>query len=758
MKTANLGYPRIGPQRELKRAVEGYWRGKTSTDEMLDVARRLRRDQWLRQSAAGIDFVPSNDFALYDHVLDHVAMFGLIPEGYGWTGGAVTLDTTFALARGTDDVPALEMTKWFNTNYHYISARLDQPFTLTENRPLAAWREAQSCGVVTRPVLIGPLTFLLLANNPHGTPLPVLLDQLVPLYRQILAELAEAGAAWVQIDEPVLVTDLTSDQLDAARNAYTELVRGPRPAIMLQTYFDDVAPRWDVVAALPIEGIGLDFVHGPENLDALRANGLPDSVMLGAGIVDGRGVWRTDPDKALSTITELTSIVGSDRLILGPSCSLLHLPYTTAAEGAMDPTVRSWLAFAEERLDEVARLRLAAATNSTAGLGAWRRAITDRRADPRTEIPEVRARVAAVAGDDGRRAPRAEERLKLQQTLLQLPPLPTTTIGSFPQTAHVRKLRADFLSGAITPADYDTLLDDMFREVVALQEQLGLDVLVHGEFERSDMVDYFAQQLDGMSFIEGWVQSYGTRCVRPPVIFGDVRRPHPMTVNVLRRVAAMTSRPVKGMLTGPVTMLLWSFRRDDLPLPAIAEQLALAIRDEVVDLEAAGIPIIQIDEPAFREGLPLQRADRERYLEWATRTFRLSAGGVRPETQIHTHMCYSEFNDIMPAIAAMDADVISIENSRSAGELLEAFPGISYDKGIGPGVYDVHSERIPDAAEMAALIRRSARVIDPSVLWVNPDCGLKTRRPEEVEPALRNMVDAARLVRAELFATELEAV
>ena len=756
MITTNLGYPRIGPDRELKRAVEGYWRGKIGRDELLAVAKALRVDHWRRQAAAGIDLVPSNDFALYDHVLDHLAMFGAVPERFGWRGGAVDLDTTFAMARGTQEAPAMEMTKWFNSNYHYIAGELTGDFTLTENRPLAAWREARAeAGIETKPVIVGPLSFLKLAHGSHGLPLAALLDRLLPLYAQLLAELAEAGVAWVQIDEPVLVADPSAADLDLLAHAYSILAIGPTPKLMLQTYFDDLGAAWEAVTALPVAGVGLDFVRGRENLDHLERRGFPADKAMGVGLVDGRNVWRTDLEAALDTLERIGRHADLGQAHLGPSSSLLHLPVTVALEAHLDPTIKAWLAYADERLAEIAVLARAVAGGReavAAELAASRELAAARRADPRVTDPAVSARVAALTDADARRDTPAAERRARQSAELGLPPLPTTTIGSYPQTAEVRNVRARYRAGEIGRDEYEAFLDAQFREVIALQERLGLDVLVHGEFERSDMVDYFAQQLSGMAFIEGWVQSYGTRCVRPPLIYGDVSRPAPMTVEVARRAQAMTDRPLKGMLTGPVTILMWSFPRADVPLETSATQLALAIRDEVVDLEAAGIRVIQIDEPAFREGLPLQRADRAAYLAWATRAFRLASSGVGAATQIHSHMCYSEFNDMMPAIHDLGADVISIENSRSAGELLEAFRDFDYDRGIGPGVYDVHSERVPSVDEMAALLRRSASVLHPDRLWVNPDCGLKTRGYREVEPSLRNMVEAARRVRAELAA------
>jgi 5-methyltetrahydropteroyltriglutamate--homocysteine methyltransferase len=753
MITSNLGYPRVGPDRELKRAVEAYWKGRLDADALRAAAAEVRLAGLRRQAALGIDLIPSNDFAFYDHVLDHVVMFGLIPDGYGWSGGPVSLATYFALARGSDDAPALEMTKWFNTNYHYISAVLTGRFELTENRPLAAWQAARAtAGLDTKPVLIGPYTFLKLANNPAAIPLDRLLDALLPHYRAVLAECAAAGVGWLQLDEPALVQDVSAAEMAAVEDAYRELARGPRPRVLLQTYFDDVAHIWARLAALPVDGFGLDFVHGRENLDALEATGFPSDKVLGIGIVDGRNVWRTDLAAALEVLNRLASVADLRTAHLQPSSSVLHLPHTASAETALDPAIQSWLAFADERLEEVALLRRvvdgATVGDELAQSGAMHAA---RLADPRTRQPAVRARIAALGANTARREPGPVERRALQQAHLHLPPLPTTTIGSFPQTPEVRIARARHARGELSDAEYAAFLDAQYRSTVALQEELGLDVLVHGEFERSDMVDYFAQQLDGMAFIESWVQSYGTRCVRPPLIFGDVSRPRAMTVDTIRQVQALTQRPVKGMLTGPVTMLNWSFARDDLERGEIALQLALAIGDEVRDLEAAGIRIIQIDEPALREGLPLQEADWDAYLDWATRAFRVAAAGVAPSTQIHTHMCYSEFNAFLPAVEAMDADVVSIEDSRSGGELLSAFREYTYARGIGPGVYDVHSERVPSVDEMAGLLRRSAAVIDLDLLWVNPDCGLKTRGWDESVAALRNMVAAAHHVRSELL-------
>ncbi|MEM7051703.1 MAG: 5-methyltetrahydropteroyltriglutamate--homocysteine S-methyltransferase [Acidobacteriota bacterium] len=754
MITTNLGYPRIGPDRELKRLVEGHWRGKVSAEQLLAGAKELRLAGWRKQAEAGIDLVPSNDFSLYDQVLDHIAMFGAVPERYGWQGGDVDLATYFAMARGHQGVTAMEMTKWFNTNYHYISAELDGRFSLTENRPLTAWREAKDeLGLETKPVIIGPLTFLALANNPNDLAFSGLLDSLLPLYGQVLAELAEAGVEWVQMDEPIAVMDLGDEHRELLTHCYRTLSQGSTPKLMVQTYFEDLGDNWSTVVDLPVAGIGLDLVRGADNLELLDRHGFPSDKALGIGAIDGRNVWRTDLRAALGTLERVGRHCDLSQAHLGPSCSLLHLPVHLGLEGAMDPSIREWMAYADERLAEIAALRRAHDEGASAvadALAESDQIAARRRQDPRLSNAAVAARLAALTEDDFQRDTEDQERLRRQNEKLGLPLFPTTTIGSFPQTAEVRQARAKYRSGKLDAAGYDQFLDEKFREVVALQEELGLDVLVHGEFERSDMVDFFAQQLDGVAFIEGWVQSYGTRCVRPPLIYGDVSRPEPMTVEVSSRVQKMTDRPLKGMLTGPVTILMWSFPRNDVSPDHIANQLGLAIRDEVRDLEAAGIPVIQIDEPAFREGLPLQRADRAAYEEWATRAFRLSSCGVRAETQIHTHMCYSEFNELMPAIYALGADVISIENSRSASELLEAFRDFNYDRGIGPGVYDVHSERVPSVEEMSDLLRRAAKVLSPQRLWVNPDCGLKTRGFSETEASLRNLVAAARAVRQEL--------
>lgn len=759
--TANLGYPRIGPNRELKWAVEKYWAGQIDGDALLAQAAEVRRAAWQAQAERGIDLIPSNDFTLYDHVLDHALMFGAVPSRFGWQGGAPDLDLYFAMARSTDDAVACELTKWFNTNYHYIVPEFEGRFALTENRPLRAFEAARrELGLETKPVLLGPFTFLKLGDNRSSRSLESLLTDLLPLYAQVLRELDAAGVRWVQMDEPMLVTDLSEDDLALVEWAYGELARAKGDLrLMLQTYFDDIAPHYEHIVALPVDGIGLDFVAGPRNLAAMQQYGFPADKALGIGIVNGRNVWRTDIAAALDLLDKIGQLADLDRAHIGPSCSLLHLPISLDLEDHLDPAIKSWMAYANERLEEI--VLLARAVNEgresvAAELAENQRMVATRRASPMTVNPAVRERLKSLKEEDFRRALPYEQRRQLHVQRLGLPPFPTTTIGSFPQSAEVRRARAQFRRGEIGAQQYERFLHEQFQRVIAVQEEIGLDVLVHGEFERSDMVDYFAQQLEGIAFIEGWVQSYGTRCVRPPLIYGDVWRPHPMTVEVSRYVQSLTTKPVKGMLTGPVTILMWSFARDDIPREQIAYQIALAIRDETVDLERAGIGVIQIDEPAFREGLPLKRADWDDYLRWAVRAFRLASSGVRNETQLHTHMCYSDFNDILPAIREMDADVISIENSRSGSELLEVFRHFRYDHEIGPGVYDVHSERIPSVEEMRDLVLRSAEVIDPRLVWVNPDCGLKTRRWEEVIPALRNMVQAAQEARARLAAQNAE--
>ncbi|GAA0567824.1 5-methyltetrahydropteroyltriglutamate--homocysteine S-methyltransferase [Craurococcus roseus] len=765
---ANLGYPRIGPRRELKTALEAFWAGKSSEDELLRGAAALRANGRAVQQGAGIGHLPSGDFALYDHVLETACAFGAVPPGYGWDGeGPVSLSTLFLLARGGrgggcgcsgGTATALEMTKWFDTNYHYLVPRLSAAtrFRLARNRWAEAVREGLASGCRTRPVLLGPVSFLLLSKGEDGTKPLDLLPALLPAYADALRGMAEAGAAWVQVDEPCLATDLPAGAGDAYAAAFRALAdAAPGLDLLLATYFGGLRENLPLAFSLPVSGVHLDLVRDPAQLDG--ALGLARAEQwLSLGVVDGRNVWRTDLHGVLERLQGAARrrADGSRRLMVAPSCSLLHVPHSLRMETALDPALRRRLAFAEEKLAEVAALARALDEGEAAvapALEASDRAVAEHRADAVARNPDVAERLAALTPEmERRRSPYAGRAAK-QRERLRLPPLPVTTIGSFPQTAEVRSLRARAARGEIASAEYEAGIERLTAEAVRWQDEVGVDVPVHGEFERNDMVKYFGERLDGYAFTKhGWVQSYGSRCVAPPIIWRDVSRPAPMTVRWSAFAQSLTKRPMKGMLTGPVTMLQWSFVRDDLPREAVCRQIALSIRDEVLDLEAAGIPVVQIDEPAFREGLPLREGDRPEYLRWAVACFRLASAGVRDETQIHTHMCYSEFNDIMDAVAAMDADVISIETARSRMELLEAFAAFSYPNGIGPGVWDIHSPRVPGAEEMAALLRRAMERLPADRLWLNPDCGLKTRGWAEVKPAVANLVEAARRLRAEL--------
>ncbi|AWS43863.1 5-methyltetrahydropteroyltriglutamate--homocysteine S-methyltransferase [Streptosporangium sp. 'caverna'] len=735
--TTILGYPRIGAHRELKRATEQYWAGRIDAGSLRQTAAELRRQTWRELSSAGLDAVPSNTFSLYDHVLDTIALVGATPERF-----AGAADPYFAMARGAEGVAPLEMTKWFDTNYHYLVPELgpETRFQLDWSKPLAEYGEALQMGIETRPVLLGPLSFVLLAKatTPDFAPLQ-LLDGLVELYAELLERLAAAGVAQVQLDEPVLAADRTQEELAALRRAYARLGSlSSRPRLLVATYFGQIGPALEILAHCPVEAIGLDFVSSPANLEALAAiGGLPGKTLV-AGVVDGRNVWRTDPARALATCAALLGLC--DRLVVSTSCSLLHVPLDLRAETSLEPRLRPRLAFARQKVDEVVRLgrALNGEETITADSGATERFLN----------PRVRARLDAL-GQGTPRAPHAE-RLAIQHAGLVLPPLATTTIGSFPQTGEVRQARADLRAGSLDQAAYERRMEAEIDRVIELQEDIGLDVLVHGEPERNDMVQYFAEQLDGYAATEhGWVQSYGTRYVRPPILFGDVSRPEPMTVRWAAYAQSRTNKPVKGMLTGPVTMLAWSFVRDDQPLGDTARQVALALRDEIHDLEAAGIRIIQVDEPALRELLPLRRADREAYLAWAVAAFRLATSGVADSTQIHTHMCYSEFGEIIGAIGDLDADVTSVEAARSKMELLGDLRASGYSRGIGPGVWDIHSPRVPSTEEIENALRTAVAAVDPALLWVNPDCGLKTRGYLETEASLRNMVQAALRVRRE---------
>ncbi|CAH2602140.1 cobalamin-independent homocysteine transmethylase [Rhodovastum atsumiense] len=750
---SNLGFPRIGHRRELKAALERHWAGELDAPGLAAIGRDLRARHWKLQGGHGISHVPSGEFSFYDHVLDTACMLGAIPPGYGWSDGPVSPATYFALARGAQGLPALEMTKWFDTNYHYLVPRLHggQRFALTENRPLAQFREAASLPLRTRPVLLGPVSFLMLGKTTDGSDPLDLLDGVLPVYARILRELAEANVAWVQIDEPVLALDLPQRAKAALGHAYAVLHQGPAPEILLASYFGPLGDTLATAAALPVAALHLDLVRGATDLDAALA-ALPAERWLSLGVVDGRNVWRNDLRATLGLLRRVADRRGTRRLMVAPSCSLLHVPLDLRQETRLDPEVKGWLAFAEQKLDEVAALARGLDEGDAAiaaQLAASDAAVRARRASTAAHRAEVRERLAAAVPEMETRASPFPQRQAAQRHRLGLPPFPTTTIGSFPQTAEVRRARAALGRGELTADAYERRVEGWIAEAVRWQEDTGLDVLVHGEFERNDMVKYFAEQLDGYAFTQhGWVQSYGSRCVAPPILWGDVSRPRPMTLRWSAYAQSLTRRPMKGMLTGPVTMLQWSFVRDDLPRETVCRQIALALRDEVLDLETAGIPVIQIDEPAFREGLPLRRAERAAYLRWAIACFRLAAGGVRDETQIHTHMCYSEFNDIIDAIAAMDADVISIETTRSDMELLRVFADFAYPNEIGPGVWDIHSPRVPSPEEMATLLQHATAAIPPDRLWVNPDCGLKTRGWTEVRAALANLVAAARTLRA----------
>jgi len=764
----NLGYPRVGPRRELKLAIEAYWKKSLSRAELDERVTALRRERWTTQRDLGIDLIPSNDFSLYDQMLDTLVLVGAVPERFGKS--EVDLDTYFLLARGDaggcgcggdhgEAGQAMEMTKWFDTNYHYIVPELheNQGFRVASTKPFDEFSEALSLGIRTKPVLVGPVTFLSLAKAARNSgPFDTLslLDRLVPVYAEVLRRLADLGAEVVQLDEPVLALDLNDTQRAALTRAYEELRKAaPGLKLLVATYFGELRENLPTLLSLPVDIIHIDATRAAGEVDTVVGN-LPSEKTLSIGIVDGRNIWKNDFKKSLAVLEKAKAKLGADRLWIAPSCSLLHSPVTLASETKLDEELKNWLAFANEKLSEVVTLTRALKGEEVAGeLAANEAAQQSRRESPRIHKPEVKARLAAVRKEDAERHSVFAERQKVQRERLKLPAFPTTTIGSFPQTHEIRSARARWKKGTLSNEDYEAFLEAKIAESVRYQEDLDIDVPVHGEFERNDMVEYFGEQLDGFAFTAfGWVQSYGTRCVKPPIIFGDVSRPHPMTIRWSTYAQSLTKRPMKGMLTGPVTVLQWSFVRDDQPRAETARQIALALRDEVVDLEAAGIGVIQIDEPALREGLPLRRADWEAYLRSAVNAFGLSAAGVRDETQIHTHMCYSEFNDIIEAIAALDADVISIETSRSNMELLGAFATFEYPQEIGPGVWDIHSPRVPPTEEMIALLRKAKAVLPPENLWVNPDCGLKTRGWEETLAALRNMVAAARRLREETAA------
>ncbi|MCV7399536.1 5-methyltetrahydropteroyltriglutamate--homocysteine S-methyltransferase [Mycobacterium fragae] len=743
------GSPRIGPKRELKRATEGYWAGRTSRSELEDVAATLRRDTWAELVAAGLDSVPVNTFSYYDQMLDTAVLLGALPARVRTVGDE--LDRYFAAARGTDDIAPLEMTKWFDTNYHYIVPEIGPGtrFMLNPNKVLGELKEALQQQVPARPVLIGPITFLLLSKAVDGAGVPIeRLNELIPLYSELLGLLADNGAEWVQFDEPVLVTDISHDAPGLAERVYTALGSvTKRPAIHVATYFGDPGAALPALARTPVEAIGVDLVRGADTAVA----SVPELAgkTLVAGIVNGRNVWRTDLEAALGRLATLLGSV--EAVAVSTSCSTLHVPYSLAAETDLDDELRSWLAFGAEKVHEVVTLARALRDGRDAvadEIAASAAAMASRRADPRLRNAQIRARIDAITASGTHRGPAAERR-EAQNARLHLPPLPTTTIGSYPQTSAIRKARAALRAGEIDQDEYVRRMKAEIADVIKLQEQLGLDVLVHGEPERNDMVQYFAEQLDGFFATQnGWVQSYGSRCVRPPILYGDVVRTHPMTVEWITYAQSLTDKPVKGMLTGPVTILAWSFVRDDQPLADTANQVALAIRDETVDLQSAGIAVIQVDEPALRELLPLRNADKEDYLRWAVGAFRLATSGVADSTQIHTHLCYSEFGEVIGAIADLDADVTSIEAARSHMEVLDDLNAVGFSNSVGPGVYDIHSPRVPSSDEIVTSLQAALKAVPADRLWVNPDCGLKTRNTDEVTASLSNLVAAAKEVRA----------
>ena len=745
-----LGSPRIGPNRELKRATESYWAGRIDRAQLESVAADLRRQTWAELTAAGLDSVPVNTFSYYDQMLDTAVCLGALPSRYDTVPDP--LDRYFAAARGTAALAPQEMTKWFDTNYHYIVPEIgpDTEFVLDPAKVIAELDDAQQQGIPARPVIVGPITFLALSKAVDGGGPPIgRLNDLVAVYATLLATLANHGAAWVQIDEPVLATDMLDNAADLAHHTYAVLGDlSHRPAIFVATYFGELTDALSALAGTPIEAIGVDLVAGSASTVAASPE-LANKTLV-AGIVDGRNVWRTDLESAQATLESLRA--SAAHVAVSTSCSTLHVPYTLDAEPGIDTALRSWLAFGREKVAEVVALARGLRDGDAAisdEMAASNDAIASRRADPRLNNQQVRARISSLAASGSKRGPAAARR-ESQDARLHLPPLPTTTIGSYPQTVEIRKARAALVAGEIDQAEYATRMKAEIESVIRLQERLGIDVLVHGEPERNDMVQYFAEQLDGfVATANGWVQSYGTRCVRPPILYGDVARPTPMTVDWATYAQSLTDKPVKGMLTGPVTILAWSFVRDDQPLADTASQVALAIRDETVDLESAGIAIIQVDEPALRELLPLRSEDKEAYLRWAVGAFRLSTSGVSDSTQIHTHLCYSEFGEVIGAIADLDADVTSVEAARSRMEIVGDLTAAGFANSIGPGVYDIHSPRVPDAGEIAEGLRAALSAVGPERLWVNPDCGLKTRKTDEVEAALRNMVEAAKQVRAD---------
>ncbi|MFY8349237.1 5-methyltetrahydropteroyltriglutamate--homocysteine S-methyltransferase [Pseudoalteromonas sp. SSM20] len=749
----NLGFPRIGKQRELKRAVESYWRGESSLAELKAKGQAIRKDNWQLQKSQGIELLPVGDFAWYDHVLSTSLLFGVVPKRHQSSTGAIDLDTLFRIGRGKAPsgcaCAASEMTKWFNTNYHYIVPELceDQVFEISFTELFEQVKEAKLLGHNIKPVLVGPVTFLHLAKTDTDFDKLSLLPRLLVAYQEVLSQLAELGVEWVQIDEPIFALELSEEYLEALSTSFAKL-HGQGVKLLLATYFGSIEHHLDTIVNLSIDGLHLDLVA--ETQDIYKINhAIGNNKILSLGVINGRNIWKAD---LLSIYHQIKNVVSSRSDVwLAPSCSLLHTPVDLEQESALDSEIKSWLAFAKQKGFELKLLKDALLTGDLTTLTEYSAPVIARSKSLRVNNQAVKNRVEGLTANDGKRISCFSTRQKIQKSALGLPILPTTTIGSFPQTDNIRKARRDFKAGNITQAQYTTQMENEIAYAVAQQEAVDLDVLVHGEAERNDMVEYFGELLEGFAFTQfGWVQSYGSRCVKPPIIWGDISRKQPMTVNWTKYAQSLTNKKMKGMLTGPVTILFWSFIRDDLDKPTIANQIALALRDEVVDLEKAGIDIIQIDEPAFREGMPLKASEWQNYLDWAAYAFRVSASGVSDQTQIHTHMCYAEFNDIIAAIADMDADVITIETSRSNMELLNAFEDFDYPNEIGPGVYDIHSPNIPDVNWIKALMKEAANKVPLERLWINPDCGLKTRGWPETIAALNNMVTAAKELRQEL--------
>jgi 5-methyltetrahydropteroyltriglutamate--homocysteine methyltransferase len=772
MLSHNLGYPRVGSHRELKKASEQFWAGKINRDALQKVAQQIRRENWQTQKDAGIDLIPSNDFSLYDHVLDTSLMVGAIPERYHQLIDGKSnreLDLYFAMARGIQrdglDIKAMEMTKWFDTNYHYLVPEFvkNQKFRRYSDKVLLEFEDALHKGIVTKPVLVGPVTYLLLGKEKEeGFDRIDLLDNLLPVYISVLKELSSRGAEWVQLDEPGLILDLTEKEKLAFQSAYAQIREAlPKLKVLVATFFDALEENLPIATSLPIDALHIDLTRGAASFKPLLEDPafVSSSKILSLGVVDGRNVWKNDFRKSLDFVADAIKVLSENRVMVAPSSSLLHSPYDLDLEKneeILTTDIKNWMAFAKQKLSEVTTIAKLTGTDwsSDEGFLANQKAVESRKSSSLIHKPAVKNRVAAIQERDFERLNDFPVRQAIQLEKLKLPLFPSTTIGSFPQTDDVRLLRANLKKGTLTLEDYESRIKEEIISSLRWQEELGIDVLVHGEFERNDMVEYFGESLSGFVFTQnGWVQSYGSRCVKPPVIYGDVERPAPMTVKWSSFAQANSEKLVKGMLTGPVTILQWSFVRDDQPRKDTAFQIGLAIRDEVIDLEKAGIKVIQIDEPAIREGLPLRKHAWKTYLTWAVDAFRLSAAGVADQTQIHTHMCYAEFNDIIDSIAAMDADVITIETSRSQMELLNAFADFNYPNEIGPGVYDIHSPRVPTVDEMIYLLEKALKVIPARNLWVNPDCGLKTRKWPETEAALRNMISAAEILRLSIGIT-----